>query len=383
MRRSRVVVLGSTGSIGRQTLDVIRSFPEHFEVVGLSAYSNLEVMLKQQQEWSPRKIGMVEPSTAQRLKDLVTGIEVLSTSECLIELAQMPDADLVVVAVSGTAGLLATAAAIQANKDVALANKETLVSAGEIIMQMAGEQGVSIYPIDSEHSAIWQCLLGEEIQDIEKLVLTASGGPFYGYTRHQLADVKPRDALRHPTWQMGAKITIDSSTLMNKGLEVIEASRLFGMPADSIEVLIHRQSVVHSLVTFCDGSTKAQLGVPDMREPIQFALFRGKRQPNNLERLDLTKIGCLTFDQPDYDAFPCLGLAYQALRTGGTLPAVLNAANEVAVHNFLQEKIGYLQIADCVAEVCERHRVIHNPGLDDILLAEQWASQAAADWCKQ
>ena len=366
----RLAILGSTGSIGQQTLDVVRSFPQRFDVAGLGGGSNTALLKQQAEEFRPRFI-----STADGGGLPGVAAEPLSPSE----LASHPDVDLAVIAISGKAGLEPTLAAIAAGKAIALATKEALVMAGGIIMARAESHGARIMPIDSEPSAVWQCLRGEE-QAIARIILTASGGPFRHLTPDELKAVTPQQALEHPTWNMGPKITIDSATLMNKGFEAIEMSWLFGVPLEDIQIVIHPQSIVHSMVEFADGSVKAQLSLPDMRFPIQYALFYPQRVPNDkLPRLDMLNIpgdsraSALTFEPPDMDRFPCLRLALEAGRRGGTCPAVLSAADEVAVSLFLDGRIGFGDIPRLVAEALEQHQSIADPTLDDIIAADECA----------
>ena len=366
----RLAILGSTGSIGRQTLDVVRSFPQRFNVIGLGGGRNTALLKQQVEEFKP---GFVSTADGGGLPGIAA--EPLSPSE----LASHPDVDLAVIAISGKAGLEPTLAAIMARKDIALATKEALVMAGGIVMAQAGRHGVRIMPIDSEPGAVWQCIRGEE-QPIARIILTASGGPFRHLTPEELKAVTPQQALEHPTWQMGPKITIDSATLMNKGFEAIEMSWLFGVPLEDIEIVIHPQSIVHSMVEFADGSVKAQLSLPDMRFPIQYAMFYPERVPNDkLPRLDLLNIpgdssaSALTFEPPDTERFPCLRLALEAGRRGGTCPAVLSAAAEVAVELFLDRRIGFADIPRLVEEALEQHRSIADPSLDDIIAADEWA----------
>ena len=369
----RVAVLGSTGSIGRQTLDVIRATPQRFRVVGLAAGKNLELLAEQIQEFKPEFIGgSSENNDIGRLKDLVDiNIKPLPLSE----IASIPEVDTVVIATSGNAGLRPTLAALRAAKDVALANKESLVSAGEIINSEAGKSGARILPVDSEHSAIWQCLNGED-QKADRIILTASGGPFRQHSAEQLTEVTVAQALRHPSWQMGQKVTIDSATLMNKGLEVIEAHWLFNMPYDRIDVLVHPQSIIHSMVEFIDGSIKAQLSYPDMRLPIQYALSYPERLPNaRLPRIDWNQVRNFDFEPPGYDRFPCLRLAIEAGKQGGTCPAVLCAADEVAVELFLAGRIRFTDIASAIERTLEQHRLITQPTLEEIEAADAWARE--------
>jgi len=363
----KIAILGSTGSIGRQALDVIRALPDELKVIALTGNKNLELLERQISEFQPEMFcSSVKP-------DISYGGEFLSAEE----IAGHPEVDFVIVAIAGKAGLSPTLAALQAGKAVALASKEVVVMAGEIIVREAGLHQAQILPIDSEHSAIWQCLQGEENKP-QRLFLTASGGPFYHYSQSQLAEVTPEQALQHPVWKMGKKVTIDSATLMNKGLEVIEAHWLFSFPFDSIEILIHPQSIVHSMVEFTDGSLKAQLSSPDMRLPIQYALSYPRRLLNSeLPRLDWDKIGSLNFEPVDYDKFPCLKLAVDAGKSGGTYPAVLCAADEVAVELFLSHRISFTDIAKIVQKTLEQHRNIPQPSLEEILAADDWARECA------
>jgi len=361
----KIAVLGSTGSIGRKALDVIRALPDELKVVALAGNKNLELLERQISEFQPKMFcSSVKPDISYRG-------EFLSAEE----IASHPDVDLVIVATAGKAGLSPTLAALQAGKTVALASKEVLVMAGEIIVREASLHQAQILPIDSEHSAIWQCLQGEENKP-QRLFLTASGGPFYHYSQPQLTEVTPEQALQHPVWKMGKKVTIDSATLMNKGLEVIEAHWLFSFPFDSIEILIHPQSIVHSMVEFMDGSLKAQLSWPDMRLPIQYALSYPRRWSNSgLPRLNWSKINSLNFEPVDYDRLPCLKLAVDAGKSGGTYPAVLCAADEAAVELFLSHKIGFTDIAKIVQKTLEQHRNISQPSLEEILAADDWARE--------
>ncbi len=365
----RLAILGATGSIGQQTLDVVRSVPDRFQVVGLGAGRNAALLAKQIEEFQPKFVSIESASSPERLRSLKC--EMLSAEE----LAAHPDVDLVVIAISGKAGLNPTMAAIRAKKSIALATKEVLVMAGGIITAEAKRHGAQILPIDSEPSAIWQCLHGEE-QRISRLILTASGGPFRHLSAEELETVSPQQALAHPTWRMGTKVTIDSATLMNKGFEAIELSWLFDVPLDNIEIVVHPQSVVHSMVEFIDGSIKAQLSPPDMRLPIQYALFYPERLPNKLPHLDFSNTSALTFEPPDREKFPCLRLALEAGRKGGTYPAVLSAADEVAVALFLEERIGFMNIPKLVAESLEEHQSIPNPSLEDVLAADAWARES-------
>lgn len=373
----KLAILGSTGSIGTQTLDVVRFHPEDFQVVALAANSNVDRMEKQIREFRPLLAVMGREEAAQELKSRIadTDVRVLSGMDGLIEMAQMPESDILVTAIVGMIGIRPTLAAIEAGKDIALANKETLVTAGHLIIPSAAEHNVRILPVDSEHSAIFQCLHGEDRRQIEKLLITASGGPFRGMTRDQLADVGPEDALKHPTWSMGAKITIDSATLVNKGLEVMEAKWLFGVDIDDIQVVVQPQSIIHSMVEFKDGAILAQLGSPDMRLPIQYALYYPERRPMPGERLDFTKLTSIQIERPDMDTFQGLPLAIRSAKCGGSMPTVFNAANEAAVAGFLAHKIGFLDIYDLITGAMEAHKVIENPNLDQILDTEKEARE--------
>ncbi len=361
----RLAILGSTGSIGRQTLDVARAFPDRLEVVALAAGNNAALLAEQASEFNPKFVSLTNG-------DFPSGVARLSIDE----IAAHPDVDLVVVATAGKAGLSPTLAAIRAGKNVALANKEVLVMAGQIVMAKATKHGVEIYPVDSEHSAIWQCLVGEDRKSIRQIILTASGGPFRSLSPEELSKVIASDALKHPTWQMGRKVTIDSATLMNKGMEVIEAHWLFDVPVDRIKVLIHPESVIHSMVEYDDGSVKAQLGYPDMRLPIQYALSYPKRWYNEaLPCIDFDQLKSFNFDRPDMANFPCLRLSIEAIEKGGTYPAVLSAADEVAVGLFLDGKIGLMDIPRLVEKALGAHRSMDNPTLEQILAADGWARE--------
>ncbi|MFN3649881.1 MAG: 1-deoxy-D-xylulose-5-phosphate reductoisomerase [Armatimonadota bacterium] len=369
--KKRIAILGSTGSIGRQTLDVVDWFPERLEVVALTARSDADTLRGQVERYRPRLAALSDPRPGAALQTSAGPIQ--TGEEALLRAATLPEADLVIVSVVGTAGLAPALAALRAGKDVALATKEALVVGGHLMTAAARESGARILPIDSEHSAIWQCLRGSEDREVEKLVLTASGGPFVDKSREQMRAATVENALDHPTWNMGGKITIDSATLMNKGLEVIEARWLFGVPASQIEVVVHRQSIVHSLVYFRDSSVVAQLGLPDMRLPIQYAVFYPERLPNRLERLDLARCGTLTFEPPDLERFPALGLAFRAAAEGGSLPGVMSAANEVAVDLFLQGRIPFPEIAERVERVMNQHQVVADPDLNTLLELDAWA----------
>jgi len=365
----QLAVLGSTGSIGQQTLEVVRALPHKFHIVGLAAGKNIALLAKQINEFKPRFVYYQDREGQACLAS--SEYELLS----LEDIARHSQVDTVVIATSGKSGLNPTLAAVKAGKKICLANKESLVMAGEIITSEASLNAAQILPIDSEHSAIWQCLKGET-QLAAQLILTASGGPFHGYSSAQLSEVTVRQALKHPSWRMGRKVTIDSATLMNKGLEVIEAHWLFNMPFENIKVLIHPQSIVHSMVEFIDGSIKAQLSYPDMRLPIQYALSYPERLANRqLPRLDWSRISSLTFEQPDFDTFPCLKLAIEAGKREGTYPAVLCAADEVAVELFLSQRIKFGDIARLVGQALEEHQAIVHPGLEEIMAADAWARE--------
>lgn len=369
----RLTILGSTGSIGTQTLEVVRQNPDKLQVFALLAGKNVAEVERQAREFRPRVIGVMDEKAAHELRDCVQdlSIEVVWGMEGMLRCVTDSIPDTVITAISGRIGLEPTLAALEAGKDIALANKETLVAGGDLVMETARRLNRSIIPVDSEHSAIFQCL-EEQAGTLEKIILTASGGPFRGWSQEQLLAVTPESALKHPNWAMGAKITIDSATMMNKGLEVIEAHHLFNMGYDEIEVLIHPQSVIHSMVQYVDGSILAQLGRPDMRLPIQYALSYPTRWPSPFERLEL-KGKALTFIDPaDYN-FPALRLAYECGRRGGTLPAVMSAANEIAVHAFLTRRISYLEIIRVVDKVCEEHQVLDATDLESILSADDWA----------
>ena len=371
----RIIILGSTGSIGVNCLDVVDQLPDEFEIVALTTNRNTHLLLEQAQKYHPRSVvitgGNCDPELRRKFTSI--GVKVLLGAEALVEVATISDYDLLINSVVGAAGFVPTLQAIKAGKDIALANKETLVVGGELIMAAACEKGVSILPIDSEHSAIFQCLIGEDNAAVNRIILTASGGPFRKLNKDQLADVTVAQALNHPNWDMGKKITIDSATMMNKGLEVIEAHWLFDLPVEKVQVVIHPQSIIHSMVEFCDGSIKAQLGLPDMRLPIQLAMTFPKRMPAAFPKLDFANTKELTFEEPDLKKFTTLALAFQAAKTGGTAPAVMNAANEVAVDLFLGEKIRFNQISEIIEDTLLRHNVISGPTVDDLLWSDHWA----------
>ena len=372
MKRS-IVLLGSTGSIGTQTLDVVRNNKSELEVIGLAANSRVTEVERQIREFHPKYVCMYEETAAKDLKDRIKDLDipVYSGMEGLLELVSVPEADTVLTAVVGMIGIQPTIKAIEAGKDIALANKETLVCAGHIIMPLAKKMGVKILPVDSEHSAIFQSLNGEPKDKLEKILLTASGGPFRGKKKSELENMTAADALKHPNWDMGPKVTIDSSSLVNKGLEVMEARWLFDVSLDNIQVLVHPQSIVHSAVQYVDGAVIAQLGVPDMKLPIQYALFYPDRRPMAEKRLDLFELGSLTFEKPDTDTFRGLKLAFDAAYAGGSMPTVFNAANEMAVKRFLKGDIRYLEIYDMIEEAMGNHKKIDDPDVSAILAAEK------------
>lgn len=368
----RIAVLGSTGSIGTQTLDVVR-WNSDIQVTALAAGKNIKVLAEQIKEFKPQLVCVAEEELIAPLKELTDGVvyDVCYGMDGLVRVATQPEADIVVTAIVGMMGIVPTIEAIRTHHDIALANKETLVTAGHIIMDLAKEYQVQILPVDSEHSAIFQSLNGEKYDTIEKILLTASGGPFRGWTREQMKSVRLEDALKHPNWAMGRKITIDSSTMVNKALEVMEAKWLFGVEMDDVQVVVQPQSVVHSAVQFVDGSVIAQLGCPDMRLPIQYALYYPERKPAKIERLDLFQIGNLTFEKPDLDNFVGLKMAYEAGHRGGNAPTVFNAANEFAVARFLNREIDYLTITDSIAYAMEHIPYVSNPTVEEILKTEE------------
>lgn len=370
----KIAILGSTGSIGTQTLDVVREHSDELQVVALAAGSNKERLKEQIKEFHPKLVSLSDEKKAQELKEELAGeqVEVVCGMEGLIEVAGADSADVVVTAVVGMMGILPTMEAIKKGKDIALANKETLVTAGHLIIPMAKEYGVSILPVDSEHSAIFQSLQGEPKAALDKILLTASGGPFRGKSAEFLETVTLEDALNHPNWSMGPKITIDSSTMVNKGLEVMEAKWLFGVDYSQIEVVIQPQSIIHSMVQYVDGAIIAQLGTPDMREPIEYALFYPERRSLSGDRLDFSKLSQITFEKPDYKVFRGLSLAIEAGKTGGTMPTVFNAANERAVAKFLKGEIKYTDIVRSIEKCMDAHKVSAHPDLEEILATEQW-----------
>jgi 1-deoxy-D-xylulose-5-phosphate reductoisomerase len=376
-----ITLVGSTGSIGTQTLDIVSQYPDQFRIVGLAAGRNVEMLAAQIRQFRPQiaAICLEEqlPALKEAVKDLDPQPILLAGEAGVIEVARYGEAQTVVTGIVGCAGLLPTIAAIEAGKDIALANKETLIAGGPVVLPLIEKHGVKLLPADSEHSAIFQCLQGVPKNGLRRILLTASGGAFRDWDVEKLAEVTVADALKHPNWSMGRKITVDSATLMNKGLEVIEAHFLFGLDYDDIEIVIHPQSIIHSLIELQDTSVLAQLGWPDMRLPLLYALSWPDRIYTNWERLDLVKAGNLTFREPDHQKYPCMQLAYAVGKAGGSMPAVLNAANEQAVALFLEEKIRFLDIPRCIEWVCDRHQNDNraNPSLDDILAADKWARQ--------
>ncbi|MEH2262717.1 1-deoxy-D-xylulose-5-phosphate reductoisomerase [Nostoc sp.] len=376
-----ITLLGSTGSIGTQTLDIVTQYPDQFRIVGLAAGNNVEMLAAQIRQFRPKIAAICSEDKLPALKEAIIDLDpqpiLLAGDAGVIEVARYGDAQTVVTGIVGCAGLLPTIAAIEAGKDIALANKETLIAGAPVVLPLVEKHGVKLLPADSEHSAIFQCLQGVPKAGLRKIILTASGGAFRDWDVEKLADVTVADALKHPNWSMGRKITVDSATLMNKGLEVIEAHFLFGLDYDNIEIVIHPQSIIHSLIELQDTSVLAQLGWPDMRLPLLYALSWPDRIYTNWERLDLVKAGNLTFREPDHQKYPCMQLAYAVGKAGGSMPAVLNAANEQAVALFLDEKIRFLDIPRCIEMVCDRHQNDNrtSPSLDDILAADKWARQ--------
>ncbi len=374
-----IVILGSTGSIGTNNLDIVDRFPEEFRVAGLTAGSNDEKLEAQIRRFKPRMVALSDAAAAARLQERCEGlpVEILSGQDGLVQVARASGVDLVISAIVGGAGLVPTLAAIRNGTQVALANKEPMVMAGKLMQDEARRYGVRIFPVDSEHSAIFQSLEGHRKMDVRRLILTASGGALWTLCKEELHDVTPERALQHPNWKMGAKITIDSATLMNKGLEVVEARWLFDIPESQIEVMIHRESIIHSLVEYVDRSMIAQLGLPDMRTPISYAMKYPGRMPLDLPSLDLTEMGKLTFSKPDDDRFPCLRLGYESLRIGGTMPAAMNAANEIAVEAFLNGGIRFTDIADIIRSTMDLHIPKDVESLEDALEADRWAREKA------
>lgn len=383
-KKKHIAVLGSTGSIGTQALTVIRAHPESFVVEVLTANGNADLLIQQAIEFKPNCVVIADESKYQTVKNALDkhDIKAFAGNKAVEQVVQMDSIDIVLAAIVGYAGLASTISAIKAKKNIALANKETLVVAGELVTALAKENAVNIYPVDSEHSAIFQCMAGEWENPIEKIYLTASGGPFRGKDKNFLASVKKEQALKHPNWDMGAKITIDSATLMNKGLEVIEAKWLFNLKAEQIEVIVHPQSIIHSIVQFKDGSMKAQLGLPDMKLPIQYAFAYPKRISSSFERFSFLKYPNFSFEKPDTDTFRCLSLGFEAMKKGGNAPCVLNAANEVAVHAFLNDKISFLKIAEVIENALAKAPFIAKPTYEDYVQSDKEARGIASGVCK-
>ena len=377
----RIIILGSTGSIGTQALDVVRDNPAIFKVSVLSALKNSELLIQQAKEFKPEVVVICDENKYLEVKSALSSfdIKVLAGEDALTEVAVYPKGEIVLTALMGSVGLKPTIAAIKAGKNIALANKETLVVAGELVTQLAIENQVKILPVDSEHSAIFQCLVGEEQNEIEKIYLTASGGPFLGKNKDFLATVKKEQALKHPNWVMGAKITIDSASLMNKGLEVIEAKWLFGLDVEQIDVIVHPQSIIHSIVQFTDGSMKAQMGVPDMKLPIQYAINYPDRLKNNFKRFNFLDYPSFSFQKAEMETFRNLDLAFKSLRKGGNMPCILNAANEIVVEAFLKDKIGFLEMSDVIEHCMEEINFIENPQLNDYLETDKHSRILAAE----
>lgn len=377
----QLCILGSTGSIGTQTLEVVRNFPDRYSVYAICAHRSIEKLIEQAREFHPEVVCIADESLLAPLREALQDlpIKVWGGEDSIAEVVTMPSIDVVVASMVGYAGLRPTIEAIKAGKTIALANKETLVVAGEIICELALEHHTPILPVDSEHSAIFQSLVGEDRNEIEKILLTASGGPFRTYSLEQMKSVTASDALKHPNWDMGAKITIDSASMMNKGFEVIEAKWLFGVPVEKVQVLVHPQSIVHSAVQFTDGAIKAQLGMPDMRLPIQYALSFPERLNSDFPRVDLMDLGSLTFEKPDLNRFPNLGLAYEAMKRGGNIPCVLNAANEVANLAFRQGQCGFLQMSDIIAATMSKAAYIQKPTYEDYVATDMEARRIAQE----
>ena len=373
----RLSILGSTGSIGRNTLEVVRRTPDAYKVVALAARNNIRLLESQIEQFKPEIAAVFDKSEADRLRSKKLPVKILSGEEGVIEAATLENVDMVVSAIAGSAGLMPTLAAVKAGKTIALATKEALVMAGKIIMAEALKRGARILPVDSEHSAIFQCLNGRDTAEVKRIILTASGGAFLGRSASELAGVTPEDALNHPNWDMGRKVTIDSATLMNKGLEVIEAYWLFNIPVEKIDVVIHPQSIIHSMVEFIDGSILAQMSAPDMKGPISYALSYPHRMKSVMPALSLTDAAKLTFEKPDHEKYPSLLLAYDALRRGGTMPCVLNSSNEAAVEAFLNKKISFTAISQVVLKTMSEHSALKGETIDEVLSASNWARQRA------
>ena len=370
----KISILGSTGSIGVNTLNVIDTLQDKFDVVYLSTFQNIDLIIEQAKKYQPKALAVVNDSNAEDIKTALEkeNIEILFGRDGLLEISKRDDLDLVMNGLVGSAGMEPTINSLKAGVDVALSNKESMVMAGDLINNIMNESGAKIYPVDSEHSAIWQCLVGENIEDVKRIILTGSGGPFRTRDIHTFSEISLKEALNHPNWSMGNKITIDSATMMNKGLEVIEARWLFDLQINQIDILIHPQSIIHSMVEFNDRSIKAQLGIPDMKIPIQYALTYPTHVLTEWDELDLAKIGTLTFEEKDIEKFPCIELAYESLRIGGSAPAVLNVANDNAVYSFLNKRIKFTDIPDIIEKACNAHDLIKHPSLEELLELELW-----------
>jgi len=370
----KISILGSTGSIGVNTLNVIDTLQDKFDVVYLSTFQNIDLIIEQAKKYQPKALAVVNDSNAGDIRKALEkeNIEILFGRDGLLEISKRDDLDLVMNGLVGSAGMEPTINSLKAGVDVALSNKESMVMAGDLINNIMNESGAKIYPVDSEHSAIWQCLVGEEIEDVKRIILTGSGGPFRTRDLHTFSEISLKEALNHPNWSMGNKITIDSATMMNKGLEVIEARWLFDLQINQIDILIHPQSIIHSMVEFNDRSIKAQLGIPDMKIPIQYALTYPTHALTEWDELDLAKIGTLSFEEKDIEKFPCIELAYESLRIGGSAPAVLNVANDNAVYSFLNKRIKFTDIPDIIEKACNAHDLIMHPSLEELLELELW-----------
>jgi len=370
--QKRLSILGSTGSIGVNALNVVRSYPENYKIMYMSAHSQGDLLIHQAKEFSPTAVAIGDPDQYETVKAALPGVEVLKGRTGLLELAARDDVDTMLNALVGSAGMEPTIRSIEAGVDIALSNKESLVMAGDFINTLLKKKNVKLYPVDSEHSAIWQCLVGENSDDIKRLVITGSGGPFRTTPASAFNEITVAQALKHPNWAMGRKITIDSATMMNKGLEVIEAYWLFDLPVEKIDIIVHPQSIIHSMVEFVDGSVKAQMGIPDMKIPIQYALSYPRHLPQDWEQLDLAKVATLTFEAPDLKKFKCIQLAFDALKQGGSMPVVLNVANEEAVYRFLNGDIPFTAIPELITKAMNDHDYLEHPNLDDILDLEKW-----------
>ena len=370
----KISILGSTGSIGVNTLNVIDTLEDKFDVVYLSTFQNIDLIIEQAKKYQPKALAVVNDSNAGDIRKALEkeNIEILFGRDGLLEISKRDDLDLVMNGLVGSAGMEPTINSLKAGVDVALSNKESMVMAGDLINNIMNESGAKIYPVDSEHSAIWQCLVGEKIEDVKRIILTGSGGPFRTRDLHTFSEISLKEALNHPNWSMGNKITIDSATMMNKGLEVIEARWLFDLQINQIDILIHPQSIIHSMVEFNDRSIKAQLGIPDMKIPIQYALTYPTHALTEWDELDLAKIGTLSFEEKDIEKFPCIELAYESLRIGGSAPAVLNVANDNAVYSFLNKRIKFTDIPDIIEKACNAHDLIKHPSLEELLELELW-----------